>query len=212
MTTPINLDRRILATVERTGPGLSTYVYDGTGYGTYGGRWNFVAGGTQIRIGFADSNGLEFPQGEDAIMSGILVNVDGQDLGEIEITAVEDEPGDYNLTFFYIFTYTPANRIVNGTVLTLIFQTTGTSTIQQQVEVWAGRRDFTASDQIRSGISGEVVIQDARFYVRDHPGIQWEAGDFLTDDEGRRRRIVGVAKDFRGRGRFVELQARLVGA
>ena len=212
MTTPINLDRRIQAIVERVGPGYSTYTYNGTGFGDYGGRWDYYAGGTQIRVGYVDSNDLVFPQGEDAVMSGIAVDVDGVDLGEIEITAVEAQEAIYNLTVRYIFTYTPANRIVNGTVLTLQFPTGGTTTVQQQVEVWAARRDFTASDQLRSGISGEVVIQDARFYVRDHPGIQWEAGDTLVDDEGRTRNIVGVAKDVRGRGRYVELQARLIGA
>ena len=211
MTTPINLDRRIQATVERVGPGYSTYVYDGTGFSNYGGRWDYYAGGTQIRVGYVDSNDLVFPSEDDAILvSGIAVNVDGVDLGEIEITAVEEDEAIYNLSVRYIFTYTPANLITTGTILTLRFPTGGTTTVQQQVEIWAGRRDFTAGDQLRSGISGEVVVSDARFYVRDHPGLQWQAGDFLVDDEGRNRRIVGVAKDVRGRGRYIELQARLV--
>ena len=73
------------------------------------------------------------------------------------------------------------------------------------VNVWAGRQDFTAEDQLRAA-PVVVAVTDSRYYVR---AGSWAVGDEFIDEDGVRRTVQGISVI--GRGRFLELLARRIG-
>ena len=77
------------------------------------------------------------------------------------------------------------------------------------VKLWAARRDFSASDFLRSTDAGLINVENSRYLVRAESWPDVEAGDIFQDEDDHARTIQGVSET--GRDRYLELLARRVG-
>ena len=73
-------------------------------------------------------------------------------------------------------------------------------------EVWASRRDVSASEQLDHDNDVRLNVGLTRIVTRWRNDV--DAGMYVTDDEGTRRRIIGVSQ--LGRMRHIQLLAERI--
>ena len=74
--------------------------------------------------------------------------------------------------------------------------------------VWAERRDFTGKDTLEISQGKDLDIDDTRYTIRAELGTALKAGDTLTDENGDRVTVRGIAQIGR---RYLELLTRRIG-
>ena len=61
-------------------------------------------------------------------------------------------------------------------------------------KVWARREDSQPRNEIEGDRGQLVAVNESRYNVRQLQGQPWTIGDFINDEAGRRRRVVGVSE------------------
>ena len=74
--------------------------------------------------------------------------------------------------------------------------------------VWAERRDFTGRDTLEISQGKDLDINDTRYVVRAESAKAVKVGDTLTDENGDRVTVRGIAQLGR---RYLELLVRRIG-
>ena len=76
--------------------------------------------------------------------------------------------------------------------------------------VWARRYDPGVRDEVSSSSGTYFGINDSRYLVRNDPVNPWEVNGGFIDEEGNRRRIVGV-RNYQQQGHIPGALLELIG-
>ena len=183
-------------------------LYEGGGDNLDDGTW-LRRSDTELGIGLADSDGVDFPTDLILPATGVMVSWDGAAASILTITALvivrvgfSNQPVSLRITF-------GSTLPSAGTSLSLTVTTGGTKTTTQTVtrSVWCARHDFSARDQLNIAPGQFFELSDRRFVVR-FEGPSWDVGDTFTF-EGESYTVRGVSQ--LGRSRHLELLARVAG-
>ena len=203
------LEREVTTSVEV--PATMAYAYDaiytGGGDNLDPGTW-LRDSDTELRIGLADANGVDFPA-DLAIPATVSIAWDGAAATVLSIILLEVVRFGFNFIPVSIRLTFDAALPAAGTALTITVDTGATQTVTQTVtrSVWCARFDFRARDQLNIGDGSHFELSDRRFVVRAE-GPAWDVGDVFTH-EGETFTVRGVSQ--LGRIRHLELLCRSTG-
>lgn len=214
------LDRLITSTREVTrivvipavpGGGTTTYRYRHSSSPTTSGSLTPTATGMQMVA--TDEDGTTVPDSTFAVGVAFMADWPRPDGGTYTVTGFQKLSRTFLIDLQEGNVFGDAN-IGLPILLTVVAGDTSARTEEVTEEVtetyWAERRDFPAADVLETREAGGLVgVTDARYIVRAEIA-PWSTGDTFTDEDGASRTVRGVSEV--GRGRYVELLARRVGA
>ena len=212
-----NLDRLITAHVVTTGAGAKSYGFDieASAPTPRDGQWLPLdsMAPTVLVVGIKDSDGLDLPAPAELSLplTPVLVSWDLAAPTELTATAYETVMNIFGQSEAIRLTFdAPVPEPGTAQKLTLTLPLSADVEHLQSRRVWAARRDYRPKDMAMLTPNAEYVLGDVVFIVRDVVYQRWEVGTIMLDDRGETRTVVGMAHDVGGRGRHVELLARLI--